>query len=228
MRESIYAQTPIFQMEQELTMAAQLASSINGQIPGHYSGQLCEQALIQQVQAGDQEAYAELVGCYQKPVYHLCLRMLGDAGDAEDAAQETFLRAYLQLATYDATRSFKTWLMAIASHYCIDRLRRKRVTLLSLDDEPLVQVLGLRCPSPLPEESVLYGEQASRVQRALAHLPAETRKVVTLRYWSDYTCEEIAEATGASVNAIKSRLHRARAALANLLCEEEYAHMASM
>jgi RNA polymerase sigma-70 factor (ECF subfamily) len=223
-------------MEQEHTMAAQLSSPINGQSSvqsfgqptGQFSGQFCEQALIQQVRGGDQAAYAELVGCYQKPVYHLCLRMLGDAGDAEDAAQETFLRAYLQLATYDASRSFKTWLMAIASHYCIDRLRRKRVKLLSLDDEPLVQVLGLRCPSALPEEVALHGEQASRMQRALTHLPAETRKVVALRYWGDYSCEEIAEATGSSVNAVKSRLHRARAALANLLGEDEYAAMPSM
>jgi RNA polymerase sigma-70 factor (ECF subfamily) len=185
----------------------------------------CEQTLIARVRAGDQAAYTGLVEQFQKPVYHLCLRMLGDAGDAEDAAQETFLRAYLQLATYDAGRSFKTWLMAIASHYCIDRLRRKRVKLLSLDDEPLVQVLGLRCTAPLPDETILYGERAGRMQQALTKLPSETRRVVTLRYWGEYTCEEIAVATGSSVNAVKSRLHRARAALAGLLQDEEYASL---
>ncbi len=221
-------------------MAAQLANPINGQVNGQFTpqltgslsaqfaGQCPEQALIQQVRSGDQAAYGELVGSYQKPVYHLCLRMLGDPGDAEDAAQETFLRAYMQIATYDATRSFKTWLMAIASHYCIDRLRRKHVTLVSLDDEPLVQVLGLRCSAALPEEVALHGEQAHRMQRALTQLPAETRKVVTLRYWGDFSCEEIAEATGSTVNAVKSRLHRARAALATLLCDEEHVAMASM
>lgn len=217
-------------------MTAQLANPLNGQVTGpnmgplsaQVPGQGCEQAVIQQVRNGDQEAYAELVGTYQKPVYHLCLRMLGDPGDAEDAAQETFLRAYLQLATYDATRSFKTWLMAIASHYCIDRLRRKHITLLSLDDEPLVQVLGLRCSSALPEEVAMHGEQARRMQRALTQLPAETRNAVTLRYWGDYSCEEIAEATGSTVNAVKSRLHRARAALANLLSDEDYTALAQM
>lgn len=178
-------------------------------------------AAIEQVRAGNQAAFSALVGCYERPVYHLCLRMLGDAGDAEDAAQETFLRAYLQIGSYDPTRSFKTWLMSIASHYCIDRLRRKRSVLLSLDDEPLVQVLGLRCPARLPDELALAGEQAQRVQTALARLPVETRRVVTLRYWGEYTCEEIAETTGASVNAVKSRLHRARAALAGLLGQED-------
>jgi RNA polymerase sigma-70 factor (ECF subfamily) len=127
----------------------------------------------------------------------------------------------LQIKTYDPARSFKTWLMSIASHYCIDRLRRKHTTLLSLDDEPLVQVLGLCCPERSPEEMAVAGEQASRVQRALTRLPAETRTVVALRYWGEYTCEEIAETTGASVNAVKSRLHRARAVLAGLLSQDD-------
>ena len=179
-------------------------------------------AAVEQVRAGNHAAFAALVGYYEKPVYHLCLRMLGDAGDAEDAAQETFLRAHLQIATYDPARSFKTWLMSIASHYCIDRLRRRRGVQLSLDDEPLVQALGLRCPAQLPDELALAGEQAQRIQAALRRLPAETRQVVALRYWGEYTCEEIAAATGASVNAVKSRLHRARAALARLLEQEEY------
>lgn len=180
-----------------------------------------EKAMIEQVRGGNQAAFSALVGCYEKPVYHLCLRMLGNAGDAEDASQETFLRAYLQIATFDPDRSFKTWLMSIASHYCIDRLRRKRATLLSLDDEPLVQVLGLRCPARLPDELAVASEQARHVQRALACLPEATRDMVTLRYWGGFTCEEIAEATGASVNAVKSRLHRARATLAGLLGEDE-------
>jgi RNA polymerase sigma-70 factor (ECF subfamily) len=202
-------------------MNAPLTSQITNEVHGRSCDRAPEQTLIQQVRAGDQGAYASLVEHYQKPVYHLCLRMLGDPGDAEDAAQETFLRAYLQLATYDAGRSFKTWLMAIASHYCIDRLRRKRAKLLSLDDEPLVQVLGLRCAAPLPDEMALADERAGRMQRALTQLPQETRKVVTLRYWGDYTCEEIAEVTGTTVNAVKSRLHRGRAALALLLADEE-------
>jgi RNA polymerase sigma-70 factor, ECF subfamily len=180
-----------------------------------------EQELLNRTRAGDQAAFAEVVGFYQQPVYHLCLRMLRDAGDAEDAAQETFLRAYLQLNSYDCSRSFKTWLMAIASHYCIDRLRRKRAVLLSLDDEPLVQVLGLRSPAQMPEEAALRSEQAGRLQHAITQLPPETRRVVALRYWGDLTCDEIAEATGSSVNAVKSRLHRARATLANLLAPEE-------
>lgn len=182
---------------------------------------LSDQQLAAQTLAGDQAAFSALVAAYATPVYNLCYRMLGNAHDAEDAAQESFLRGYLQLASYDPERPFKTWLMAIASHYCIDRLRRRRLQWISLDDEPLVERLGLRCPQCLPDEAVLDGEQSARLQHALARLPAATRSVVMLRYWGDLSCEEIAEATGASVNAVKSRLHRARLMLAELLRQEE-------
>ena len=75
---------------------------------------------------GDDQAFTRLVELYQNPVYNLCYRMLGTPGDAEDAAQEAFLRAYKNLQRYDRKRSFATWLLSIASHYCIDQLRRKK------------------------------------------------------------------------------------------------------
>ena len=85
--------------------------------------------------AGDQTAFTTLVEAYQTPIYNLCYRMLGEAGEAEDAAQETFLRAYSQLASYDPSRPFKTWLFSIANHHCIDRLRKRRLTWLSIEDD---------------------------------------------------------------------------------------------
>ena len=81
--------------------------------------------------------FAELVECYERDVFNMAYWMLGDAAEAEDAAQEAFLRAYVKLSSYDSTRSsFKTWLLTITSNHCIDRLRKRRVTLLSID-EPL-------------------------------------------------------------------------------------------
>ena len=90
-----------------------------------------EQNLVTRILAGDQESFAELVEVYQRSVYNLTYRMLGDAREAEDAAQEAFLRAYQHLDRYDADRPFKTWLLSIASNYCIDRLRKRRLTWLS-------------------------------------------------------------------------------------------------
>ena len=74
---------------------------------------------------GDSTAFNYIADKYQQPVYNLCYRMLGNAHDAEDAAQEVFIRAYAKLDTYDDTAKFSTWLFSIASHYCIDRLRKR-------------------------------------------------------------------------------------------------------
>ena len=93
-----------------------------------------ELALVERAVAGDERAFAELVTRYQTAVYNLAYRMLGDAGEAEDAAQEVFLRIYRRLATYDADHRFSTWVLSIASHYCIDLLRRKRPWLVPLEN----------------------------------------------------------------------------------------------
>ena len=92
-----------------------------------------EQAWILQAQQGSDEAFTCLVETYQKPVYNLCYRMLGEPEAAEDAAQDTFLKAYQNLTRYDIERPFATWLLSIAAHHCIDKLRRKRFSSFSLD-----------------------------------------------------------------------------------------------
>lgn len=93
-----------------------------------------EPQIIAAAQRGDKAAFAQIVAEFQTPVYNLAYRMLGNRNDAEDAAQETFLRAYAQLKTYDPGQSFGTWLLSVAAHYCIDRLRRRKFQWLSFDD----------------------------------------------------------------------------------------------
>ena len=90
---------------------------------------------ISEAKAGDKDAFAKLVEKYQKPVYSVCYRMLGTPTAAEDAAQEAFIRAYQALDRYDPERSFATWILSIASNYSIDQLRKKKVTILSMDNE---------------------------------------------------------------------------------------------
>jgi RNA polymerase sigma-70 factor, ECF subfamily len=162
---------------------------------------------------GDQDAFAELVYTYQDAVYNLCYRMLSDTVEAEDAAQEAFLRAYLHLQRYDAARSFKTWLLTIASNYCIDRIRRRRMQWLSLDD-PLPN-LTLREDDPEPEDMAILREQSHALQKLLHKLPPDYRAAVVLRYWYDYSYIEIADILDTTESAIKSRLFRARQMLAD-------------
>jgi RNA polymerase sigma-70 factor (ECF subfamily) len=172
-----------------------------------------EAAWIQQVCEGDVGAFGRLVQIYQTPVYNLAYRMLGDRMEAEDAAQESFLRAFRNLDRYDPTRSFRTWVLSIAAHYCIDRLRRRRPA-VSLDEAPP------RSSACNPEAAVLQREVRERVQQLLTPLSPTDRAAVTLRYWYDCSYEEIARMLDLTASAVKSRLHRARRALAQTLEED--------
>ncbi len=170
-----------------------------------------ERVWIEGARAGDQRAFAQLVEVYKRPVYNLAYRMLGNAADAEDAAQETFLRAYAQLRSYDPQRKFSTWLLSIAAHYAIDQLRRRRLELVPSDEMPPRQ--ELLAPNADPEEEALERDTRERVQALLDRLPPDYRLVIVARYWHDLSYEEIAEMTGTTVSAVKSRLHRARLTL---------------
>jgi len=167
---------------------------------------------------GDQEAFAEIVYSFTDAVYNLCYRMLSNREEAEDAAQETFIRAHRALSSYDPSRSFKTWLLSIASNHCIDRIRKRRVQYLSLDD-PIASeaTLSLSSDEPTPEEATLDRERERLIGRLMNELPGEYRAAVVLRYWYDYSYQEIAEALSTTESAIKSRLFRARQMLADRL-----------
>jgi RNA polymerase sigma-70 factor (ECF subfamily) len=140
--------------------------------------------------------------------------MLGNAQEAEDAAQETFLRAYSRLSQYDGGYKFSTWILSIANHHCIDRLRKRRGAQVSIDDNPVLQ--NLEEESPRPEESVLDQEQAHELQTLLDQLEPAYRTPLILRYWEEYSYEQIAEVMGLTVAAVKSRLFRARKQVADL------------
>lgn len=175
-----------------------------------------EQVLIQQALDGDMQAFEELIKLYQQPIFNLAYRMLGDPQEAEDAAQETFIRAFLNLQkNYDPSRSFKTWLFSIGSNHCIDRLRKRRLTWVSID-EPLPPHPALMShDTEDPEQQLMSQERSQLIQHMLSNLPPDYRAAVILRYWYDLSYTEIAEALDTTESAIKSRLFRARQQLAD-------------
>jgi RNA polymerase sigma-70 factor (ECF subfamily) len=178
-----------------------------------------ESVWVEQARDGDKQAFGQLVEAYQRPVYNLTYRMLGNSDEAEDAAQETFLRAYANLRKYNSAHKFSTWLFSIANHHCIDRLRKRRITWISIDDNP---VLGnLEGDAPKPEGSAIRREQGSEIQRLLNQLEPAYRMPLILRYWEEYSYEEIAQAMDLSLAAVKSRLFRARQQMAKLYHEQE-------
>jgi RNA polymerase sigma-70 factor (ECF subfamily) len=162
---------------------------------------------------GDQEAFAELLYTFQDAVYNLCYRLLGERTEAEDATQEAFLKAYYHLGRYDHERSFKTWILSIASNHCIDRLRKRRMSYVSID-EGVPATLSLASDEPEPEQALLGNERSQHIQSLLHTLQPDYRAAVVLRYWYDYSYAEIAEILGDTESAIKSRLYRARQLLA--------------
>ncbi|MFV1948574.1 MAG: RNA polymerase sigma factor [Anaerolineales bacterium] len=168
---------------------------------------------IAEAKTGDKDAFAKLVEKYQRPVYSICYRMLGTPTAAEDAAQEAFIRAYQALDRYDSNRSFATWILSIASNYSIDQLRKKKVIVLSMDNEKYGW-MAPPDPGPSPEKAALDKEKNALVQTILSDLPETDRAAVILQFWHDYSYDEIAETLGLSSSAVKSRLFRARRVMA--------------
>lgn len=176
-----------------------------------------QSACVIRAQQGSDEAFTKLVEAYQTPVYNLCYRMLGQHEAAEDAAQETFLRAYQYLHRYDCRRPFATWLLSIAAHYCIDDLRRRRYSTTAIDHGQETSYLQLAdVHAPNPESEVARSEQRGQIQALLKGLNAVDRAVIVMRYWHECPETEIADSLDLTVSAVKSRLFRARRELAGL------------
>lgn len=161
---------------------------------------------------GDENAFNQIVESFQKPVFNLCFRMLGNNEAAEDAAQETFWRAYQSIKKYNPDRSFATWILSIAAHYCIDQHRKRKLPEMDIDD-----YLAETAPdqnTPDPEAVAMRKEHQTQVQNLLNELSDLDRATIVLRYWHECSEEEISQVLDISINAVKSRLHRSRKKLA--------------
>jgi RNA polymerase sigma-70 factor (ECF subfamily) len=181
-----------------------------------------EERWVEAAREGDKAAFGRLVEAYQGPVYNLAYRMLGNALEAEEATQEAFIRAYKHLSSYDPQRPFSTWLFSIASHYCIDRIRRRRIDWLPLREE-IAEPVRLATASPNPETVVTERDRDAWIQELMSTLSPVDRAALTLHYWYDAPYKEIADVLDLSVSAVKSRLFRARRALAEQMEGEAYA-----
>jgi RNA polymerase sigma-70 factor, ECF subfamily len=180
--------------------------------------------VIQRCQRGDVEQFGVLVKRYQDRLYNLCFRLLGSAEDARDAAQETFIRAYTALERFEGGRPFTPWLYRIATNACYGVLRRRGVTVLSLD--------AMEDPETLPMEAAggQEGDPQERLERSLRDeeirdavmaLPEPYRTVVLLRHMEEMSYEGIAAALEMPLGTVKTSLHRARQRLRRALGGEE-------
>ncbi|MCR2823756.1 RNA polymerase sigma factor SigW [Lederbergia panacisoli] len=172
---------------------------------------------IRDVLKGDQEAFGEIVELFKDKVFQLCYRMLGNRHEAEDIAQEAFVRAYVNIHSFNQGRKFSTWLYRIATNLCIDRIRKKKPDYF-LDAE-LAGTEGLTMYSQIaaegksPDSEVETMELQEIVQREILRLPDKYRVVIVLRYIDDLSLNEISEVLEMPLGTVKTRIHRGREAL---------------
>ena len=183
-----------------------------------------EGAIIQRVLAGEAEAFETLVLANQRKVYHLCLRMTGNQEDAEDLAQEAFLKAFQNLESFKGESGFGPWLYRLASNVCIDHLRREKrrekSTLTYLDDAGVAVEIELPAERFSPAVALDKRQVQERVQQGLDALTSEHRSILVLRELSGLSYDEIGSALGLSAGTVKSRISRARLALTKILVHD--------
>jgi RNA polymerase sigma-70 factor (ECF subfamily) len=179
-----------------------------------------DRGLVDRARAGDAGAFEALVRRYQGWVFTLALRMVGDRGEAEDVAQEVFLKAYRGLKTFKGASRFSTWLYAIATHHCLNHLqaraRRPRPAggaATAGGDDPPDPVDRLPDRAPRADALLERADLERVVQAELQRLTEEQRAILVLRDIQGLAYEEIAQALGLELGTVRSRLHRARMAL---------------
>ncbi len=168
--------------------------------------------IISLVLKGDQQAYALLVSRYQNFVFTLTMRMLKNREDAEEVAQDVFVKAYRALADFRGASKFSTWLYTIVNSSCLSFLRKKKQDIHSLDNERVFEQVDSQ-DSGMAANQVEQKSRQVMVTKAIALLAPDDAKIITLFYKAEQSLEEIAQILGIEPNTAKVRLHRARTRL---------------
>jgi len=173
---------------------------------------LNDNEIISKVLSGDFQAYAGLVNRYQNYVFTLCIRMVKSREDAEEVAQDVFIKAYKYLADFRGASKFSTWLYTIVNNTCITFLRKKKLSIHSLDNEKVFEIAESR-DSGLSANMIEQKSRIEMVTNAVSMLGPDDAEIITLFYKGEQSLEEIAGILGLETNTVKVRLHRARTRL---------------
>lgn len=182
-----------------------------------------EAGLARAAARGDKLAFGRLVDLHKRAVYGLCLRVLQDPEEARDAAQETFVRAWAAIATYDVAHPLAPWLLRIARNHCIDVVRRRlpAARRLSLDDDEEERRELADPDAPRADEQLERAQVASSLEGAVAALPERYREVIHLFHVEHMSYKQIAATLEVPIGTVMTWLHRARAQLRTALAAEE-------
>lgn len=173
-----------------------------------------DRVLVERCLKGEERAFGELLGKYKNSVYSICYRMVRNQTDAEDLAQEVFIRTFSVLDRYDPSYPFSSWLFRITSNLCIDFLRKARGGMVSLDqpiegsDGPIQRQLP--ADGAKPDREMESKEMMAILEEAISTLPEHYRIIVILRHQEQMSYEEISDDLGIPLGTVKARIHRAR------------------
>jgi RNA polymerase sigma-70 factor (ECF subfamily) len=173
-----------------------------------------DRSLVLRTRRGEVDAYGELVRRYQSSVFNVCYRILAERREAEDLAQEAFIRAYQRLDTFDASRLFGPWIRRVAANLCLNSLRRSQTLILPLDEE---RDFDGQSQEHNPEAQSIRGEFKRDIREAVLSLPSHFRAVIELRHFQEMSYAEISHALDIPMSDVKSHLFRARRTLAKRL-----------
>jgi RNA polymerase sigma-70 factor (ECF subfamily) len=184
-----------------------------------------DKELVTRALEGDESAFRELLERFRRPVFSLVYRMIGDRELAEDLAQESFVKAFNNLDSYNPNYRFSSWLFKIANNHAIDHLRRARLATVSIHGSPHAANaereeetrIVLESQDESPEQEMLALELGSEIEEAIAQLRPDYRTAVILRHIENRPYEEIAEIMEVPIGTVKTFLHRARAELRGAL-----------
>ncbi len=178
------------------------------------SHNLVDNRLLEAAKQGDQKAYTALMEKYRNSVYHLILKIVKSPEDAEDIMIESFAKAFDHLDQYSNNYAFSTWLYKITSNTCIDFLRKKSIDKVSLDNQGKAVLDNLNyITSSNPETELIRSQRISKLQHAVHSMDEIFSRVIALRYFKEYSYEEISEELGIPITTIKVQLHRAKKVL---------------
>ena len=178
--------------------------------------------ILRATEKSDQKAYAELMERYRDSIFHLCRKMVFNDDDADDLTIETFGKAFQRLKQYTPAFAFSTWLFKIASNHCIDFIRKKRINALSLDRGLSTEEGGniqftIKDDAPDPIETLEKKQRVEKMRLAVSELKPRYRKLVELRYFEEYSYDEIALELDLPLGTVKAQLYRARDILTSVM-----------
>ncbi|HHJ11179.1 MAG TPA: sigma-70 family RNA polymerase sigma factor [Bacteroidetes bacterium] len=176
--------------------------------------------LVHRALSGDQQAYSKLMSRYRDAIYYMLLKMVNNPTDAEDLTIETFGKAFKNLHQYVPDFAFSTWLFRIASNNCIDFIRKQRTPLISIDQDHSNKdgiPLTIQENSPDPEENMIKSQKAVLMHNIVDQLKPRYKDLIVLRYFKEYSYEEIANELNLPLGTIKAQLFRAKELLYNIL-----------